>query len=184
MSESVVAAPRRPTRRSSSGVFTRFPLCPSAKPRVPFVLNDGCAFSQFVDLVVVGGGIVGAATAFHASRAGLRPLVLERRPALSTLTTAAAAGGYRLQVESREELELIGESVELFLHFEDATGQREHDAGLRQHGYLWVTTSDEGVELQRRLEEAQGSWGLTDDQLSPDADLREAFRSLDPETRQ
>ena len=43
------------------------------------------------DLVIVGGGIVGAATAFHASRAGLRPLVLERRPALSTLTTAAVS---------------------------------------------------------------------------------------------
>jgi len=136
------------------------------------------------DLVIVGGGIVGAATAFHASRAGLRPLVLERRPALSTLTTAAAAGGYRLQVESREELELIGESVELFLHFEDATGQREHDAGLRQHGYLWVTTSDEGVERQRRLVEAQRSWGLTDVQLIADADLRKAFPFLDPGTRQ
>src|SRR5439155_739952 len=136
------------------------------------------------DLVIVGGGIVGAATAFHASRAGLRPLVLERRPALSTLTTAAAAGGYRLQVESRKELELIGESVELFLHFEDETGQREHDAGLRQHGYLWVTTSDEGVERQRRLVEAQRSWGLTDVQLIADADLRKAFPFLDPQTRQ
>ncbi len=52
MSESVVAAPRRPARRSSSGVLTRLPLCPSARPRVPFVLNDGCAFSQVVDPVV------------------------------------------------------------------------------------------------------------------------------------
>src|SRR6266511_2548816 len=47
------------------------------------------------ELVVIGGGIVGAATAFHAARAGLRPLVLERRPALCSLTTAVAAGGDR-----------------------------------------------------------------------------------------
>src|SRR5207302_958900 len=56
------------------------------------------------DLVIVGGGIVGAATAFHAARAGLRALVLERRPALSTLTTAAATGGFRLQFDNQEEL--------------------------------------------------------------------------------
>src|SRR6266511_2272409 len=31
------------------------------------------------ELVVIGGGIVGAATAFHAARAGLRPLVRQRR---------------------------------------------------------------------------------------------------------
>ncbi|MBA3728943.1 MAG: FAD-binding oxidoreductase, partial [Actinobacteria bacterium] len=42
------------------------------------------------ELVIVGGGVIGAATAFHASRAGIRPLILERRPALATLTTAAA----------------------------------------------------------------------------------------------
>src|SRR5438132_1874455 len=136
------------------------------------------------DLVIVGGGILGTATAFHASRAGLRPLVLERRPALSTLTTAAAAGGFRLQLESRQELELIGESVELFLHFEDATGQREHNAGLRQQGYLWVTTSDEGIERQRRLVDVQRSWGLTDVQLIADADLLTTFPFLDPDTRQ
>src|SRR5690242_2680269 len=42
------------------------------------------------DLVVIGGGIVGAATAFFAARAGLRTVVLEKRPALCSLTTPAA----------------------------------------------------------------------------------------------
>src|SRR5205814_114985 len=44
------------------------------------------------DLVVIGGGVVGAATAWHAARAGLRPVILEARPALCTLTTPVAAG--------------------------------------------------------------------------------------------
>ncbi len=69
-------------------------------------------------LVIVGGGIVGTATAFYSARAGIRPLILERRPALSTLTTAAAAGGFRLQLDNEEEYRLIRESVELFLNFE------------------------------------------------------------------
>ena len=66
------------------------------------------------ELVVIGGGVVGAATAFHASRAGLRPLIVEARPQLCTLTTPVAAGAFRLQFDDREELELVRESVELF----------------------------------------------------------------------
>jgi glycine/D-amino acid oxidase-like deaminating enzyme len=51
------------------------------------------------DLVIVGGGIVGSATAFFAARAGLRTVVLERRPALSTLTTPASTGAFRAQFD-------------------------------------------------------------------------------------
>jgi len=58
------------------------------------------------ELVVVGGGIVGAATAFHAARAGIETLLVERLPAPAAFTTAVATGGYRLQLEHREELDL------------------------------------------------------------------------------
>src|SRR6266498_1047019 len=116
------------------------------------------------ELVVIGGGIVGAATAFHAARAGLRPLVLERRPALCSLTTAVAAGGFRLQLETREQLELVRESAELFLHFAEATGQRGYDPAVRQQGYLWLTTTAEGAERQRRLVERQRAWGVDVDE--------------------
>jgi sarcosine oxidase subunit beta len=61
------------------------------------------------ELVIIGGGIVGAATAFHASRAGLCPVLLERRAALCTLTTPASTGAFRLQFDNREELELVRE---------------------------------------------------------------------------
>ena len=39
------------------------------------------------DLVIVGGGIAGAATAYFARRAGLDAVILEKRPRLCTLTT-------------------------------------------------------------------------------------------------
>jgi sarcosine oxidase subunit beta len=127
------------------------------------------------DLVVVGGGIVGAATAFQAARAGLRPVMLERRPALASLTTAAAAGGFRLQLDDEEEYRLIRESVELFLRFEEVTGQNEYDAGVKAQGYLWLTTTEEGSERQRRLVEAQRGWGLDDVELLSGDELRKEF---------
>jgi sarcosine oxidase subunit beta len=136
------------------------------------------------ELVVVGGGIVGAATAFYAARAGLRPLIVERRPTLASLTTAAAAGGYRLQLDDEEELRLISESVELFANFAEATGQRDYDAGYRPQGYLWLTTREEGVDRQRTLVKTQRGWGLSDVELLSGEQARAEFPFVGPEVLQ
>jgi sarcosine oxidase subunit beta len=130
---------------------------------------------ESADLVIVGGGIVGAATAFHAARAGLKPLLLERRPALSTLTTAAATGGFRLQFDNQEELALVRESVEIFLNFAAVTGQTTYDAGIRQQGYLWLATEPETAARQRELVAMQHGWGQTDIELLNGDEVRYRF---------
>jgi len=139
------------------------------------------ALPRTADLVVVGGGVVGAATAFYAARAGLRPLIIERRPALCTLTTPASTGAFRLQFDNLEELELVRESVALFDNFYDLTGQREYDLRIRRQGYLWVTTEEQRAERARSLVREQHSWGQTDiDYLSGDeAQSRWPYLSTD-----
>jgi sarcosine oxidase subunit beta len=125
--------------------------------------------------VIVGGGVIGAATAFYAARAGLRPLLLERRPAVCTLTTAVATGAFRLQFDNEEELRLVRRSVELFLNFAEVTGQTAYDLGIRQQGYLWLTTTAEGAVRQRRLVEAQHRWGQRDIALLGGDEVRRRF---------
>ncbi|HKC75334.1 MAG TPA: FAD-dependent oxidoreductase [Chloroflexota bacterium] len=126
-------------------------------------------------IIIVGGGVVGAATAFYAARAGLRPVLLERRPALCTLTTPVATGAFRLQFDNREELELVRRSVELFLNFAEITRQRDYDLSIRQQGYLWLTTSEAGAERQRRLVAAQQAWGQHDVELLGRDEVRHRF---------
>lgn len=111
---------------------------------------------------MIGGGVVGAATAFHAMRAGFEVTLLEKRPALCTLTTPASTGAFRLQFDNLEELALVRESVDLFLNFEEATEQAEYSLDIRQQGYLWVTTDEERASRARELVELQHSWGQTD----------------------
>jgi glycine/D-amino acid oxidase-like deaminating enzyme len=53
--------------------------------------------------VVIGGGVVGAATAWHAAREGLGPLIAEARPALCTLTTPVASVAFRLREDSNPQ---------------------------------------------------------------------------------
>src|SRR6476660_3754733 len=127
------------------------------------------------DLVVIGSGIVGAATAFFASRAGISVLVVERRPALCSMTTAIAVGGYRLQLEHREELELVGRSVRLFERFAEETGQTLHDPGLRAQGYLWLARTEAAVARQRELGERQRGWGVDGVELLTGDEARSRF---------
>jgi sarcosine oxidase subunit beta len=136
------------------------------------------------ELVVIGTGIAGAAAAFHAARAGLRPLILERRALPCSLTTAAAAGGFRLQLDNEEELRLVRDSVDLILDFAEATEQTEFDPKVRQAGYLWLTTEEAGVERQRRLVEAQRAWGVDGVELLDTDELHRRFPWVAPEVRQ
>ena len=135
-------------------------------------------------LVIVGGGIVGTATAFYSARAGIRPLILERRPALSTLTTAAAAGGFRLQLDNEEEYRLIRESVELFLNFEEMSEQSDYNPEVRRQGYLWLTTRRDRARDQHAIVEAQRSWGLSDVQILDATTVRGVFPWVSPEVLQ
>jgi sarcosine oxidase subunit beta len=130
------------------------------------------------DLVIIGGGIVGAATAFFAARAGLRAVVLERRPALCTLTTPVSTGAFRAQFDNPQEIALVRESITLFERFAEVTGLLGYDLDLRQQGYLWLTTTEEGVARQRALVQLQHSWGLSDVEWLSGSEARARFPYL------
>jgi sarcosine oxidase subunit beta len=127
------------------------------------------------ELVVIGGGIVGAATAFYAARAGIRSVLIEARPALCTLTTPVSTGAFRLQFSTEEELRLVEESVELFQNFAEVTAQREYDPSIRAQGYLWLTRSLARAAEQRALVELQHGWGVTDIELLDGDEVRRRF---------
>jgi sarcosine oxidase, subunit beta len=124
------------------------------------------------DLVIVGGGIIGCATAFFAARAGLRVVVLERRSALGTLTTPASTGAFRLQFDNAEEIAMVREGVELFGSFAERTGLDGWDLGLRHGGYLFCSRTDVTLERSRRLVARQRDWGLTDVELLTGDEIR------------
>lgn len=135
------------------------------------------------DLVVIGGGIIGCATAFFAARAGLSVVVLERRAALGTLTTPASTGAFRLQFDNAEEIELVREGVELFDAFEERTGLGGWDIGLNHGGYLFCSLTDATLERSRRLVERQRQWGLTDVELLSGDEARSRWAWLSPDVR-
>jgi len=135
------------------------------------------------DLVLIGGGVIGCATAFFAARAGLRVVVLERHAALGTLTTPVSTGAFRLQFDNPEEVAMVREGVELFDAFGERTGLDGWDLGLRHGGYLFCSLTDATVERAQRLVERQRTWGLTDVELLSGDEARARWPWLAPEVR-
>jgi sarcosine oxidase subunit beta len=136
------------------------------------------------DLVVVGGGIVGAASAFFARRAGLRVVLLEKRSALCTLTTQVSTGAFRLQFDNPEELALVREGIDLFDHFAEVADLPGYDLCIRKQGYLFCATSDAGVRHQRFFLESLHGWRVDDVELLSGDEARYRFPYLSQGIRQ
>lgn len=127
------------------------------------------------DVVVVGAGVVGCATAFRAARAGLRTVVVDARPRPATLTTPAATGAFRLQFDNAEEVALVREGVELYADFAARAGLPGYDVGLRQQGYLFCARDEAGAARQRELVGRQHAFGLSDVELLAGDEVRRRF---------
>ena len=127
------------------------------------------------DVVIVGAGVVGCATAFRAARAGLRTVVVDARPRPATLTTPAGTGAFRLQFDNAEEIALVREGLELYADFADRAGLPGYDIGLRAQGYLFCARDDAATARQRELVERQHGFGLTDVELLDGDEVRRRF---------
>jgi glycine/D-amino acid oxidase-like deaminating enzyme len=130
------------------------------------------------DVVVIGGGIVGAATAFFACRAGLRVVLLEKRPALCTLTTPVSTGAFRLQFDNPEEIALVSEGIALFDQFAEIAELPGYDLSIRKQGYLFCATTEAGVRHQRFFVESLHGWGVGDVELLSGDEARYRFPYL------
>jgi sarcosine oxidase subunit beta len=106
------------------------------------------------DVVIVGGGCMGASVAYHLAQRDVTDVVLiEREPQLGTASTGRNAGGFRHQFSHPANIALSKESIALFANFESAVG---HPIDFWPDGYLFLLSSpasvaafEKNVALQR-----------------------------------
>jgi sarcosine oxidase subunit beta len=121
--------------------------------------------SSTADVVVVGGGVVGASTAYHLAASGVgHVMLLERADAVATGSTGACAGGFRHQFSSRINIELSIASVPMILGF-----TQEHGLPLDvvQDGYLFLVRNEHDWDEFRAGAELQRSLGIDTQLLTP-----------------
>ncbi len=130
------------------------------------------------DAVVIGGGIVGVATAFWLSRAGLDTVLVEMRDGLSTLTTPESIESFRAQFTEPAMSELVQESIGVFENFADVIGIPGYDIDLHHQGYLFVTDDAEMIDEVRAAVEKHHELGVTDSEFLTGDEARERFPFL------
>ena len=115
------------------------------------------------DVVIIGGGCMGASTAYHLTRRGVTDVVLiEREALLGTGSTGRNAGGVRHQFSNEANIRLSIESIGLFEHFRDEIG---YDVDFHQDGYLFLLSTEKSVAAFRRNVEMQRRFGIHVDWL-------------------
>src|SRR5919201_2883264 len=100
------------------------------------------------DVVIIGGGCMGASVAYHLTRRGITDVVLvEREKLLATGSTGRNAGGVRHQFSNEANIRLSLESIALLERFADEVG---HPIDFHQNGYLFLLSSPASVDVFRR----------------------------------
>jgi FAD-dependent oxidoreductase domain-containing protein 1 len=103
------------------------------------------------DVVVIGGGVMGAATALHLLRADttLDVLIVEPDPTYSLAATPRASGGVRQLFSRPENIAMSQYTLEVIAAWPDFTGEGAPDLLWQPHGYLLV--GEDAGPLQANL---------------------------------
>ena len=108
------------------------------------------------DIVIIGGGCMGASTAYYLAQRGAKHIVLlEREKFLGMGSTGRNAGGVRYQFSTEVNIRLSMFSLDVISHFDELFGI---SAGYHPIGYLFllttpaqVATFKANVDLQHRV---------------------------------
>jgi sarcosine oxidase subunit beta len=118
------------------------------------------------DVVIIGGGVMGASVAYHlVERGGVSVTLLEREEQFGLGSTGRCAGGIRHQFSTEVNIRLSIESIKMMERFPEEIGQ---EIGLNLIGYLFVLDNEQDFEQFKRNVALQHSLGIESTVLSVD----------------
>jgi sarcosine oxidase subunit beta len=118
------------------------------------------------EVVVVGGGVMGASVAWHLAARGCRDVVvLDRSPSTGLGSTGRATGGFRTQFATPVNIRLSLLSREKLLRFPEEIGA---DSGYRPYGYLFLADGEAQMEALRSIRPFQRDLGVPVEEIGPE----------------
>jgi len=118
------------------------------------------------DIIIIGGGVMGASTAYHlAARGQKNILLLEKEEFFGLGATGRCAGGVRYQFSTEINVELSKKSLPMFENFKNEIGQ---DISYQKCGYLFALTRPKDVEYFRHNVDLQHRLGVETEWLTGD----------------
>ena len=116
------------------------------------------------EIIIIGGGIIGASIAYHLAQKGAKGVVLLEKGRLGEGSTGKCVGGIRAQFSTAINIRFSLESLKTWDNFEDLTGV---DVGFRKVGYLFLATTEEEWKIFQKNVLLQQSFNVPVELLSP-----------------
>jgi sarcosine oxidase subunit beta len=118
--------------------------------------------AEQVDVVVIGGGVVGCSTAFHLAEAGKSVLLVEKS-AIASGSSSKAAGGVRACFSDPLNVAIGKRSLELLADFAIRPGG---EIDLHRVGYLFLCTTSAQLDEFGAAVEVHNSLGVRSSMIS------------------
>jgi sarcosine oxidase, subunit beta len=131
------------------------------------------------EIVIIGGGVVGASVAYHLTERGAENiLILERETRQGLGSTGKATGGVRAQFETEINIKMSLYSLDFFSKFKEITGV---DCGYEPRGYLFFATDERQFDYLKNNVEKQKSLGVEEVEIVDTQTISEMIRGLNCE---
>ena len=127
-------------------------------------------------VVVIGGGIVGLASAYELAERGVDVVVCEKG-SIGSGSTERSAGGIRAQFTAPTNVDLSVASMRVWETFEE---RFDSDIAYRRTGYLFLARSEETAAALEEAVAMQNDRGVPSEVVTPEEAL-EQCPSIDPD---
>ena len=116
------------------------------------------------DVVVIGGGVIGASVAYYLGQRKAGRVVLLEKGQLGEGSTSRCVGGIRTQFSTDINIRFSLESLKVFENFEEEFGVKPE---FRRIGYLFLATTTLDLEIFRENQRLQRKYDIPVELLDP-----------------
>tara|TARA_A100001037_G_scaffold299689_1_gene325863 strand:+ start:1663 stop:2880 length:1218 start_codon:yes stop_codon:yes gene_type:complete len=129
--------------------------------------RKGIEMPDTFDAIVIGGGVIGASTAFHLKSLGCPRVLLVERGDICAGGTAKSCAIIRTHYTVPSNSVLALKSLEVFQNFSEVLGDPDADSGFVNSGYIILAADDDIAEHLLESVSTQSSAGVDTYEISP-----------------